>query len=218
MATRMLGDTSKGQGWWGIMREERYIEIPGSKTHELPPLLIHSVFGHGPGGDESVASVMREAEEMLAEGEDDPGILEQRKFELALQLAEHNKELLSHWLWGDSILEWIRQCEITFECEAVLRALLHPDVWPHPGRASFVTLLADKHVPTRGVTLEKAVGLRLTFRQPPPIDCFSSQFLFFLNSTVADTVYRTWSHLVPDASGLFPPERFHFEVLEIDRD
>ena len=63
-----------------------------------------------------------------------------------------------------------------------LRHLLHPDVWPHAGRSSFVTLLVDKAVPTHGVAVEKAVGLRLTFRQPPPIDCFSNQFLFYLNS------------------------------------
>ena len=36
----------------------------------------------------------------------------------------------------------------------------------------------EKHVPTNGVALEQAVGLRLTFRQPPPVDCFSNQFLF----------------------------------------
>ena len=35
----------------------------------------------------------------------------------------------------------------------------------------------DKDVPTQGVAPERAVGLRLTFRQPPPIDCFSNQFL-----------------------------------------
>ena len=88
-------------------------------------------------------------------------------------------------------------------------------MWPHASRASFVTLLLDKQVPTRGVALEKAVGLRLTFRQPPPIDCFSNQFLFYLNSTVADTAYQTWSHLVPQTPALFPPERFHFDVLDI---
>ena len=53
-------------------------------------------------------------------------------------------------------------------------------------------------------------------RQPPPIDCFSNQFLLFLNSSVADTAYQTWSHLVPDELVLFPPERFHFEVVDID--
>jgi len=30
---------------------------------------------------------------------------------------------------------------------------------------------------------------------PPPIDCFSNQFLFYLNSNAADT-YQTWSRLV----------------------
>src|SRR4029077_951755 len=126
--------------------------------------------------------VMLEAEDMLAASDADDDVIEQRKLDLALQLNEQYKGLVSHWFWGDSILEWIRQCEITFESEGTLRTLLHPDVWPHASRASFVTLLMEKAVPTHGVGLEKAVGLRLTFRQPPPINCFSSQFLFYLNS------------------------------------
>jgi hypothetical protein len=197
---------------------EGYIEIPGDQTHELPPLLVHSVADHTVSEETAgLSSVMLEAEDMLAGDDADPSIVEQRKFDLALQLTQQYKGLLSHWQWGDSILEWIRQCEITFESVDMLRKLLHPDVWPHASRASFVTLLADKAVLTHGVALEKAVGLRLTFRQPPPIDCFSSQFLFYLNSTVADTAYQTWSHLVPTQSALFPPDRFHFEVLDVDQ-
>jgi hypothetical protein len=198
------------------MRDQRYIAIPGSKTHELPPLLVHPAAEHAPDESEAgLASVMLEAEDMMPASGAAQEILEQRKFDLALQLTEQYRGLLSHWQWGDSVLEWIRQCEITFECEEALRRLLHPDVWPHAGRASFVTLLMEKHVPTPGVAIEKAVGLRLTFRQPPPIDCFSSQFLFYLNSTVADTAYQTWSHLIPQAPALLPPERFHFEVLNM---
>ncbi|HWC99248.1 MAG TPA: hypothetical protein VG456_20960 [Candidatus Sulfopaludibacter sp.] len=190
-----------------------YIEIPGSKTHELPPLLVHAAEHRSEQSE--LASVMLEAEDMLSSADASPEILEQRKFELALKLTEQYHGLLSHWLWGDSVLEWIRQCEITFECEETLRKLLHPDVWPHASRASFVSLLMEKHVATHGVALEKAVGLRLTFRQPPPIDCFSNQFLFYLNSTVADSAYQTWSHLAPLETAMFPPERFHFEVHDL---
>jgi hypothetical protein len=193
------------------MRDQRYIEVPGSKTHELPPLLVH-------GAAESttdLAAVMLEAEDMLAASDAGEEVIEQRKFELALQLTEQYKGLMSHWFWGDSVVEWIRQCEITFESEGTLRTLLHPDVWPHASRASFVELLREKAVPTGGVALDRAVGLRLTFRQPPPIACFSSQFLFYLNSPVADTAYQIWSHLAPQAQALFPPERFHFDVLNI---
>ncbi len=192
-----------------------YISIPGTKTHELPPLLVHSTPEHAPEKDAELASMMLEAEDMLPPSDAEEETLERRKLELALELIEQYKGLLAHWLWGDSVLEWIRQCEITFEAEEALRRLLHPDVWPHASRASFVTLLRDKAVPTRGVALEKAVGFRLTFRQPPPIDCFSNQFLFYLKSTVADSAYQTWSHLSPQAYGLFPPERFHFDVLDI---
>jgi hypothetical protein len=195
------------------MENAKYIEIPGTRTHELPPLLVHPEPHESEHPD--LSAVMLEADDMLSAGADDPEILEQRRFDLALQLASQYKGLMAHWHWGDSVLEWIRQCEYTFECEATLRQLLHPDVWPHASRSSFVNLLLDKHVPTAGVALEKAVGLRLTFRQPPPIDCFSSQFLVYLNSTVADSAYRTWSHLVPQSTAMLPPERFHFEVLDI---
>jgi hypothetical protein len=192
------------------MRDERYIAIPGSKTHELPPLLVHTA-DHAPAERVTdLGSMLLEAEDMLAATDADENLLEQRKYDLALQLAEHYKALMSHWQWGDCVLEWIRQCEITFECEDVLRNLLHADVWPHASRASFVTLLRDKEVPTPGVALERAVGLRLTFRQPPPIDCFSNQFLLYLNSSVAESAYRTWSRMVPAELTLL-----HFEVLDV---
>src|SRR5215472_17301982 len=187
------------------MKDDRYIEIPGSGMHELPPLLVHTAAEPVPDLD----GIMVEAEDMLGVNDASQDILEQRKLDLALQLTEQYKGLISHWLWGDSVLEWIRQCEITFEAENTLRSLLHPDVWPHASRSSFVTLLIDKHVPTPGVGLEKAVGLRLAFRQPPPIDCFSNQFLFYLNSTMAGTAYQTWARLVACEPALFPPERFH---------
>ena len=197
------------------MGTERYIEIPGSKTHELPPLLVHA--GESVPAEEvaDLDSVMLEAEDMLAPSDAAEAVVEQRKFDLALQLASQYRALMSQWHWGDSVLEWIRQCEITFESEDVLRHLLHPDVWPHASRASFVALLRSKEVPTQGIALERAVGLRLTFRQPPPIDCFSNQFLLYLNSPVADTAYQTWSHLWADSFLLLPPERFHFEVVDI---
>ena len=182
-----------------------YIQIPGSKTHELPPLLVRSApEGTDLGSVMDMAAGIVESEEMLADTADVPHT-EQRKYDLALNLTEQYLRLLAHWQWGDSILEWIRQCEITFETEATLRHLLHPDVWPHASRASFVTLLMEKDVPTHGVALDRAVGLRLSFRQPPPIDCVSSQFLFYPNSTVASTAFQTWSHLIPQAPWLLPP-------------
>jgi hypothetical protein len=196
------------------MRGQKYIEIPGDKTHELPPLVVNAADPVSAEEEAELDSVMGEAEDMLGLADADRVTFEQRKFDLAVQLATQYRALLSQWQWGDSVLEWIRQCEITFECEEALRNLLHPDVWPHASRASFVSLLRSKEVPTHGVPLERAVGLRLTFRQPPPIACFSNQFLLYLNSSMADSAYQTWSHLGPDALVLLPPERFHFEIVD----
>jgi len=201
------------------MSDRTYIEIPGDRTHELPPLLIHgTTTGNATELDEVIglAADIVEAEDMIpSQAADTDSAIEQRKYDLALHLADRYMGLVAHWQWGDSILEWIRQCEITFGAEETLRKLLHADLWPHASRSSFVTLLAEKAVPTHGVGLEKAVGLRLTFRQPPPIDCFSNQFLFYLDSTVADSAYRTWSHMTAEVPVLLPPERFHFQVHEL---
>src|SRR5438067_13829955 len=107
------------------MLGERYIEIPGSQTHELPPLLVHSALVHS--ASERVAdftSVMNAAEDMLAATDAAAEILEQRKLDLALHLTEQYRGFVSQSFWGDGVLEWIRQCEITFEHEGVLRKLL----------------------------------------------------------------------------------------------
>ena len=203
-----------------IIGDRKYVEIPGQATHELPPLMVR---GSAPisSPDEMMdmaAGIIEEESlipELPAENWIDEVSLERRKFDLALNLTEQYLRFVGQWRWGDSVLEWIRQCEITFESHASLRNLLRPDVWPHAGRSSFVTLLEDKSVCTGGVALENAVGVRLTFRQPPPIACFSDQFLFYLNSTVALTAYQTWARMISCELADLPPERFHFNVVQM---
>lgn len=123
---------------------------------------------------------------------------------------EQHYGLLSHWKLGDAILEWIRQCETTFERRIELRPLLRPDVWLHAGRSTFVTLLRDKAVDTRGMDPEKAVGTRLSFRQPPPLEVCSDQFLFYLRSTLAEAACQAWASRTPEPVSSLPRERFVF--------
>lgn len=211
----------------------RFIEVPGSKTHELPPLLVRM----SPDVKRldkvmNMASDLVEQEDIIpAASVDRPGEnragehweavqmeLDRRRMDLAVNLVEQYVKLVAHWQWGDSILEWIRQCEITFGTRLELRHLLSADVWPHAGRSSFVLLLEDKAVKTGGVALEKAVGMRLTFRQPPPLKCFSDQFLMYLNSPVANSAYQTWAGMSRAPISSLPPERFHFDVVNMSLD
>lgn len=205
-----------------ILGDRKFVELPGSKTHELPPLLVRT----SPGVKRldkvmEMANDLIEREDMLSPTALETDLarghleLERRKMDLALNLTEQYLEFVQHWRWGDDVLEWIRQCETTFETRLDLRNLLRPDLWPHAGRCSFVTLLEDKAVETGGVTLEKAVGMRLTFRQPPPLKCFSDQFLLYLNSTVAHTAYNTWASMSQSPISSLPPERFHFQVVNM---
>lgn len=203
-----------------IVGDRKFVEVPGSKTHELPPLLVRmspnvrrldKVMG--------MASDLVEQEDMIAPApQDDPLEMERRKMDLAVNLVDQYMGFVQHWQWGDSILEWIRQCETTFGTRMELRNLLSADLWPHAGRSSFVLLLEDKAVKTGGVELEKAVGMRLTFRQPPPLRCFSNQFLFYLNSSVANTAYHTWAAMNHPPLSSLPPERFHFDVVNMSLD
>jgi hypothetical protein len=206
-----------------IVGDRKFVEVPGEKTHELPPLLVRTspqvkrldrVVGMANNMVDSDDMIPIPPMEGLPEFENE---FDRRKMDLAINMVDQYLHLVTQWQWGDSILEWIRQCEITFGTRLELRNLLRPDIWPHAGRASFVTLLGDKAVSSVGVELDQAVGLRLTFRQPPPISCFSHQFLLYLNSSVASTAYQTWAHLSPDPVSCLPPERFSFDVIDMSR-
>lgn len=203
-----------------IVGDTKFVELPGTKTHELPPLLVRSqpnvnrldkVMG--------MAGDIIDSDDMIPIAPiDDPMIeaaIERRRMDLALNLVDQYLGLVTQWQWGDSVLEWIRQCEMTFEMRSDLRPLLRADLWPHAGRVSFIRLLRDKAVQTGGVDLQTAVGMRLTFRQPPPIRCFSNQFLFLLKGTVASSAYETWASKSPDPVSALPPERFCFEVVNM---
>jgi len=200
-----------------ILGDRKFVEVPGSATHELPPLLVRMA-----PDVKRLDKVMGMANDLIDQEDMIPpqalataDAQERRKMDLALTLVDQYLGFVQHWQWGDSILEWIRQCETTFGNRIDLRNLLSADVWPHAGRSSFVTLLEDKDVKTGGIGIEKAVGLRLTFRQPPPLRCFSNQFLFYLNSPVANTAYHTWAGMSPSPVSALPPERFMFNVFNM---
>src|SRR6185312_10318217 len=206
-----------------IIGDRTFVDVPGGGTHELPPLLLHGVQNlKNLNKMMDIASEIIEKEDMLAAVPLDPAAVleerERRKMDLALNLVDQYLGILTHWHWGDSVLEWIRQCEITFGTRFELRRLLSNDVWPHAGRSSFVTLLEDKDVPMDGVDLERAVGLRLAFREMPPIRYCSDQFLFYLNNSVGASAYQTWSGMTPRPVSSLPPERFIFKIVNMDVD
>jgi hypothetical protein len=141
--------------------------------------------------------------------------LERQVLDLTVVLAECYKGLVNQWLLGDKVIQWTVQCETTFRSDAALRGLLPPDVWPHAARASFVTLLREKAVPTNGLDLESSVGLRLTYRQPPPAKLLSPEFLACFEGKVAGSTYRAWANQPSSRQFLLPPDRFHFQVIDL---
>src|SRR5689334_14204954 len=126
-----------------IVGDRKFLEIPGGKTHELPPLLLRS----SPGTNRldrilEMAGKMIDTEDMISDVPPEVLLIEaelkRRKMDLAINLTDQYLAFVDQWCWGDSILEWIRQCEITFGSRPELRNFLRPDIWPHAGRCSFV--------------------------------------------------------------------------------
>lgn len=201
-----------------ILGSRQYVEIPGDGSFELPPLMLRS----GPDLDR-LGSLVNSAEGIV-DGEalipdrtldllDAEDSLSHVRLGLAANLVAQYRSFVQHWTWGESVLEWIRQCETSFETQPNLRSLLRPDVWPHAGRSSFVTLLEDKQAADADIVLENAMGYRLTFRQPPPIEFFSEKFLLILRSSLAAAAYQTWAEADGEGEAALPPERFQFFVM-----
>src|SRR6476646_6645956 len=100
-----------------ILGDRKFVELPGSKTHELPPLLVRT----SP-GVKRLDRVMEMANDLIAREdllaphsiENDPARaqieLDRRKIDLALSLTEQYLEFVQHGRLGYDVLEWIRQC------------------------------------------------------------------------------------------------------------
>ncbi len=117
-----------------MVGDRRFVEVPGGKTHVLPPLLVKTV----PDVKRmdkmmGIAADIIDQEDMIPPAFGDVLVseeaLERRKMDLALNLVDQYLGLLSHWHWGDAVIEWIRQCEITFGTRLELRNLLRSDLW-----------------------------------------------------------------------------------------
>ena len=119
---------------------------------------------------------------------------ERRNYDLAVNLTEQYLRLLAHWQWGDSILESIRQSKLRSKPMPRCAVASIRIVWPHASRSSFVTLLVDKdvHAP---VSLENAVGMRLTFRQAAAYRLLLEPVSLLSEFPVTGTAYQTWAHI-----------------------
>src|ERR1700758_305662 len=109
-----------------IVGDTKFVELPGTKTHELPPLLVRAKPAVGRMQKVvDMANGIVESEDMIPLAPtEDPGLeaeFERRRMDLALNLVDQYLAFVTHWQWGDGVLDWIRQCETTFETRMELR-------------------------------------------------------------------------------------------------
>lgn len=201
-----------------IIGNRKFVEVPGGKTHELPPLLVNAF-----PRVKRLGGVIEKAAGMVEIEESTPGSglpmsdldRSRRKMDIAVNLVDRYCTYIEHWRWGDSILEWIRQCEMTFEARLELRHLLSTNIWPHAGRSSFVQLLIDQAYDRPNLQLTEAVGLRIAHPKPLPIQCCSPDLLIYLRPIIGEAAYRGWVEQTPGPISSLPPERFYLNVLDL---
>ena len=102
-----------------IFGDRKFVEIPGSRTHELPPLLVRTVAGvRRLDKVMDMASSLVEHEDMIPLPAVEPPEtdqkraqldLERRKMDLALNLVEQYLGFVQQWQWGDGVLEIPRE-------------------------------------------------------------------------------------------------------------
>src|SRR5262249_14423345 len=102
-----------------ILGDRKFVEVPGTETHELPPLLVRM----SP-GVKRLDRVMGMAENLIEQEDMIPARpgpapqtqthlsevdleLQRRRMDLAVNLVEQYIGIVQQWQWGDSILEWI---------------------------------------------------------------------------------------------------------------
>src|SRR5208282_520816 len=90
-----------------IVGDRKFVEVPGEKTHELPPLLVRTspnvrrmdrVVG--------MANNLIDAEDMIATPAFDCPVTEfevdRRKMDLAINLADQYLRFVTQWQWGEA--------------------------------------------------------------------------------------------------------------------
>ena len=87
------------------MSEQRYVELPGSKTHELPSLLLHIATD----ADTDLTSVCWKPRTCWRQPMPIRKFWSSANWICAATHQNSTKGLVSHWSWGDSVLEWVRQ-------------------------------------------------------------------------------------------------------------
>src|SRR3954451_17970945 len=100
------------EGFMEILGDRKFVEIPGEKTHELPPLLMKTAahLRRPAKAVDMVASIV-DSEDMIPwvplDGVASDAEIERRKMDLALNLVDQYRKFLLAWQFGDGIVEWI---------------------------------------------------------------------------------------------------------------
>ena len=98
-----------------LIGDRKFVEIPGDRKHELPPLLVRGT----PAMKRmdkvvNMANEIVQSEELLSDNAYDDNAAE---LDISAarwrspDLVERYLGFIAHWQWGDGILEWIRQCK-----------------------------------------------------------------------------------------------------------
>lgn len=181
----------------------------GDSVWELPPLILYPFNEHvSPAAllENSRAALMLSG--LLADDGADPEILTRRL------LSGCYTETRMLFFLGKDVLRWMEQClestdRIPEWADAGVRAQSFAGILTTHPPETVKAKLAGWGVTDHFLLFSRALGLNTVFRQPPPVDLLSDEFLHNYHR-YADFLYRCYMESTPHCS--ISAVNFHFDL------
>lgn len=198
--------------------KKEYVDIPGDCKITLPPIALINPVQTRQQQIKITESLLRREEEIVdySTGLVLTDNIENRKYCLALNLAQAYKQMVATWCWGDALLKWLDECDVDAARIPQLQSVSHANIWPNPWRYRWVHLVAEKFAGPEGVDTFEALGLRFIFAVPPSIHMVTDEFINLFKRDGSVSTYQAWENRSPDPRTYFPPERFEIVVQSSD--
>jgi hypothetical protein len=198
--------------------KKEYVDIPGDCKITLPPIALINPVQTGQQQIKITESLLRREEEIVdySTGLVLTDEIENRKYCLALNLAEAYSHMVATWCWGDALLKWFDECDEDSARIPQLRSVSHANIWPNPWRYRWAHLAAEKFASPEGIDVFEALGLRFIFAVRPSIDTVTDEFINLFKKEGGVSTYLAWERRSPDPRTYFPPERFEIVVETVE--
>lgn len=186
---------------------KKFLKLPGNQTIELPPIIV-SAYSVRPKNLETCLDAIREKSYSIIGY--DLQTESQPTDEITINIFDSYIRFREKWILGEIFFRWVYQCRIERNINDPLRPFLSK-VWPDDlDLIRFSDLLDSKQIELFQ-NLHNSIGIRRMFDRLPTAKVLSD-YLLTRQDTIGNEVFNKIREYDTE---LFPTERFHFEVINL---